>query len=277
MTTVFPSPLFAADDIDEVLGCLRSFDDGALLDSLRVDLDAALRGSDDATRRYLRGYRQLTSCLLSEAGRTRPDLIVDLEGEPTPADAHGHPAVAMLATLHNASAEGPFTTWSTHFDLGDAVALHLTSRVRAMCGVTVLNAPAEPLRLDDYDDLLAQRFVRRVRAHLNHPDDEPPLRRLMRFYKLSKSELGRLFGVSRQAIDGWLTHGVPADREDKLGALLALTDLLERRLKPDRAAGVARRKADAYGGKTMLDMIADERHRELLDLTRASFDWSQAA
>ena len=276
MTTVFSSPLFVADDAHEVLGCLRSFDDGALLDRLSVDLDAALHGSDDATRRYLSGYRQLTRCLLSEAGKTRPDLIVDLEGEPTLADVHGHPARAVLATLHNASADAPFTTWSSHFDLGDAVALHLTSRVRAMCGVAILDAPAEPLRFD-YDDLLAERFVRRVRAHLNDPDDEQPLERLMRFYKLSKSELGRLFGVSRQAIDGWLANGVPPDREDKLGVLLALTDLLERKLKPDRAPGVARRKADAYGGLTMLDMIAADRQRELLDTTRESFDWSQAA
>jgi hypothetical protein len=276
MTTAASSPLFAADDAEQVRLELRSLNGGSLIDSLRVDLDAALRGSDDATRRYLRSYRQLTGCLLDEARKTWPDLIVDLDGDPTPTDAHGRPALVLLAALHNASAEAPFTAWSTRFDLGDAVALDLTSRVRALIGLAVLAPPAEPLRLD-LDDLLAQRFVRRVRSHLNHPDDEPPLQRMMGFFELSKSDLGRLFGVRRQAIDGWLSHGVPAERQEKLGILLALADLLERKLKAGRAAGVARRPAEAYGGLTMLEMIAADRHRELLDSTRAAFDWSEAA
>jgi hypothetical protein len=276
MPTVSASPLFTADDAEQVRDYLRSFDDGILIESLRLELDAALQGSDDATRRYLRAYRQLTGCLLSEARNTCPDLIVDVRGDPTPADGRGRPALARLAALHNASAEAPFTSWRIRFDLGDAVALDLTSRVRAMLGVATLIAPAEPLRLD-IDDLLAQRFVRRVRAYLNHPDDEPPLERLMDFFDLSKSELGRLFGVRRQAVDGWLAHGVPPERQEKLGVMLGLADLMERKLKADRAPGVARRHADAYGGLTMLEMIAADRHRQLLDTTRASFDWAQAA
>jgi hypothetical protein len=107
MPTVSASPLFAADDAEQVRDHLRSFDDGSLIDSLGIDLDAALQGSDDATRRYLRSYRQLTGCLLSEARKTCPDLIVELRGDPTPADAHGRPALARLAALHNASAEAP--------------------------------------------------------------------------------------------------------------------------------------------------------------------------
>jgi hypothetical protein len=276
MPTVSASPLLAADEAERVRDCLRSLDDGSLIDNLRIDLDAALQGSDDATRRYVGSYRRLTASLLSEARKTCPELIVELRGDPTPADAHGRPALARLAALHNAAAEAPFTSWRTRFDLGDAVALDLTSRVRAMLGVTMLIAPAEPLRLD-FDDVLAQRFVRRVRAYLNHPDDEPPLERLMDFFDLSKSELGRLFGVRRQAVDGWLANGVPAERQEKLGVMLALADLMQRKLKADRAPGVARRHADAYGGLTMLEMIAADRHRELLDTTRASFDWSQAA
>ncbi len=99
----------------------------------------------------------------------------------------------------------------------------------------------------------------------------------MGVFRLSKSELGRLFGVTRQAIDGWLAQGVPAEREDKLATLLALADLLERKLKTDRIPGIARRPAEAYGGHTMLELIAADRQRELLELVRRSFDWSQAA
>jgi hypothetical protein len=96
-------------------------------------------------------------------------------------------------------------------------------------------------------------------------------------FQLSKSELARLFGVTRQAVDGWLAHGVPGERQEKLATLLALADLLERKLKGERIPGVARRRADAYGGRSMLELIAEDRHRELLDLTRTSFDWSAAA
>ena len=31
------------------------------------------------------------------------------------------------------------------------------------------------------------------------------------------------------------------------------------------------------GGKTMLELIAADRHRELLELVRESFDWASAA
>ena len=94
---------------------------------------------------------------------------------------------------------------------------------------------------------------------------------------LSKTDLGRLFGVSRQAIDGWHRDGVPARRQAKAATVAAVVDLLSHRLKPERIPGVARRRARAYGGLTMLEMIERDRHEELLDLTRRSFDWAATA
>jgi hypothetical protein len=99
----------------------------------------------------------------------------------------------------------------------------------------------------------------------------------MEAFDLSKSELGRLFGVSRQAIDGWLVKGVPSERQEKLATLLAVTDLLERKLKAGRLPGIARRAAAAYDGQTMLDLMAADRHDELLAKVRESFDWASAA
>jgi hypothetical protein len=116
-----------------------------------------------------------------------------------------------------------------------------------------------------------------VRLHLNHPDEEHPLRRLLDAFELSKTEIGSLFGVRRQAVDHWLERGVPAQRQEKVQTLLAIVDLLERKLKPGRLPGVARRAAEAYGGKTMLELIAADRHGELLELVRQSFDWASAA
>jgi hypothetical protein len=91
---------------------------------------------------------------------------------------------------------------------------------------------------------------------------------------LSKTELGRLFGVSRQAVDGWHRHGVPAARQVKAATAAAIVDLLSHRLKQERLPGIARRPARAYGGLTMLEMIERDRHDELLALTRRSFDWA---
>lgn len=94
---------------------------------------------------------------------------------------------------------------------------------------------------------------------------------------LSKTELGRLFGVSRQAIDGWHRAGLPAARQTKAATVAATVDLLSHRLKRERLPGIARRRARAYGGLTMLEMIERGRHDELHDLTRRSFAWASSA
>ena len=91
---------------------------------------------------------------------------------------------------------------------------------------------------------------------------------------LSKTELARLFGVRRQAIDGWHRHGVPPARQAKAATVAAIVDLLSHQLKDERLPGIARRPAQAYGGLTMLEMIERDRHEELLERTRRSFDWA---
>jgi hypothetical protein len=267
-------PLFEATDAETVRKALHGVGDGAL-GKLRCSLDDALRGSDDAIRAYVCDYRRLADAVLSECRGARPDLIVDAgDGRLGIADANGQAVRAWLGVLDNASVDAPFSPWTARFDLDEAVGLELTNRARALMGCRALTPPGEPVT-PPVDDLAAERFQRRVRAHLN--DAEDPLRRLMRVFALSKSQLGRLFGVSRQAVDGWLDGGVPADRQEKLATLLSLADVLERKLKAERIPGVARRAADAYGGKTMLELIAANRERELLRLVRDSFAWSQAA
>jgi len=91
--------------------------------------------------------------------------------------------------------------------------------------------------------------------------------------ELTETELGRLFGVSRQAVGQWRERGVPSSRMAKVTAVAAICDLLGHQLKPERIPGVARRPADAYGGLTMLELIEDDREDELLTLVRRSFDW----
>jgi hypothetical protein len=95
--------------------------------------------------------------------------------------------------------------------------------------------------------------------------------------ELSETELGRLFGVSRQAVGQWRERGVPSSRMAKVSTVAAICDLLGHRLKPERIPGIARRRADAYGGLSMLEMIERGREDELRTLIRRSFDWSTTA
>jgi DNA-binding XRE family transcriptional regulator len=272
------SPLFARNP-ERVRRALRELDGGELLPALGAKLERALEGSDEATREYVRCYRVLTLRVLEEAHRARPDVVVrTADGHLALIDGKGTPMRAPVEALETASAEAPFGPWTARFPLEEAVALDLTSRVRQLIGLRALDlAPADPGLGEILDDLTARRFLRLVRLYLNHPDEEHPLRRAMDAFELSKTELASLFGVRRQAADQWLERGVPSERQEKVQTLVAICDLLERKLKPGRLAGVARRPADVYGGKTMLELIAADRHRELLELVRDSFDWASAA
>jgi hypothetical protein len=103
------------------------------------------------------------------------------------------------------------------------------------------------------------------------------LDRMAEAFELSNTELARLFAVRRQAVDGWRVRGIPGSRLEKATTVAEIADLLSHRLKPERVPGVARRAADAYNGLTMLEMIARDRHRELLGSVRAAFDWSSGS
>ena len=94
---------------------------------------------------------------------------------------------------------------------------------------------------------------------------------------LSKSDVAHLMGVSRQAVDKWLLAGPPAERAPKIGAIAELADILRYRLLPGLPAEVVRRPAEAYGGRTMVEVIAGDEHEWLLQTTKDSFDFSRVA
>lgn len=103
----------------------------------------------------------------------------------------------------------------------------------------------------------------------------PPLVHVKELFGLNSSELAELFGVTRQAVDQWERSGeLPPGRREKLANLLAVGELLERKLSPGRLPLIARRRADVYGGRTMLEMVTADRDGELRDLTERAFDWS---
>jgi hypothetical protein len=96
-------------------------------------------------------------------------------------------------------------------------------------------------------------------------------------FALSDTELAELFDVRRQAVGQWRERGLPSARQEKAAAIASIADLLSHRLKRERIPGIARRAAGAYGGQTMLEMIRDDRHLELLMEVRHSFDWAATA
>ena len=96
-------------------------------------------------------------------------------------------------------------------------------------------------------------------------------------FELSETELGRLFGVSRQAVGQWRERGLPSNRMAKLATVAAICDLLHHQLKPERVPGIARRPAPAYGGLSMLEMIERDRQDQLQSKVRQSFDWAASA
>lgn len=97
------------------------------------------------------------------------------------------------------------------------------------------------------------------------------LERVMQRWNLSRSELGEMFGVSRQAVSKWIDGGIPADRSPQVADLCAITDLLDHHLKRDRIPAVVRRRASALEGANLVELVGSGRSEDALRLTREMF------
>jgi hypothetical protein len=274
MTTLTVTVLDAADP----KAAVRAIEAAApgLRRRLSASLRDALRGRPAATRRYVAAHRELTERLLAAMHEARPDLVVrDDAGEYCVAHPGGcsRTSIELLRTF---AADAPFSPWVQLKGPGTGVALDLLARARALLpGVEPLALPAGASfpRLDDPDALL--RFTRLVAEA--QQAEQSDLERTRTVFGLSVTELGGLFGVTRQAAGLWLADGPPAARRAKAATVAAIVDVLARRLKPARIPGIARRPAPEYGGNTMLELIAADRHDWLLDLVRRSFDYAATA
>jgi len=274
MQTLVMSVLDAADPkaavaaIDAVAPGLRR--------RLSASLRDALRGRPAAVRRYVRTHRELIERLLAAMHEARPDLVVrDDAGEYCVANPDGC-SRASAELLRGFAADAPFSPWVQVKGLGTGVALDLLARARALLpGVEPLPLPpgAAFPRLDDPDALL--RFTRLVAAEQQAEPSDVEHARVV--FGLSITELGALFGVTRQAASLWLVDGPPAARRAKAATVAAIADILARRLKPARIPGITRRPAEEYDGKTMLELIAADRHEWLLESVRRSFDYAATA
>jgi len=75
----------------------------------------------------------------------------------------------------------------------------------------------------------------------------------------------------------WLLSSPPRDRAAKIGTVASVANILNRRLRPALAPAVARRKAEAFGRRSMLEMIHDDDRDELHSSIKASFDFASVA
>lgn len=119
-------------------------------------------------------------------------------------------------------------------------------------------------------------WIAALTEELDRRQSGQQLERIMRLWDLSRTDLGRLFGVSRQAVSKWIDDGVPADRITQVADLAAITDLLAHYLKRDRIPAVVRRSAPSLGGVSLLDLVGEGRTGEAVALTRRMFTFADA-
>jgi DNA-binding XRE family transcriptional regulator len=254
--------------------------------SLEDSIRRASRGDWLAAREYVTHWRRLADGLLALLHRQRPDLVIEgSDGRLLILDVKGDPVETTLDRLLAVGALAPCSGWVARVGLGRGIALRLLAEVREevpgaiplvpKAGLGAHWAPGDAVRT-------AVRLIERALGEQPEEDGRPAgsaalLKRAMELFELDRTELAKLFGVRRQAVEQWERRGVPAERRAKLATTVAIGELLAQKLRPGLLPGVARRPAPAYQGRTMLEMIEQDRHDELLEDVRGSFDWATTA
>jgi hypothetical protein len=218
--------------------------DRGAVQAILSPLADAISGDEAAARRYARAWRRLVRDLVDES--TAPEATVDV--------------------LDHLALTAPFAP-------GGPVAALVSA-----AGGIIEDVPLSPPRTDPAtlpDPLAYQRFSRVVLLELSGAGTG--LERLMAAWQLSITDVARLFGVARQAVQQWLDDGAPAARQSKLATILRIADLLDRNLLPERVPGIVRTPAPAYGDRSILQAIAADDHDAVHEAVARSFDWASTA
>ena len=179
--------------------------------------------------------------------------------------------VVMYGLLRRSCVEVPWVAPSCD---GRGALTVLVDRLRGFAG----GLPQQCVQARrDIDEHRFAWFLKAMAAAEHEQRSASPLRRAMTTLDLSSSDIAELMGVKRQAVEKWLLAGPPADRIAKIGALAEIADILSYRLRDGTAAVVVRRRADGYGGRSMLEVIADDDHEWLLQSVKDSFDYTRVA
>jgi hypothetical protein len=172
--------------------------------------------------------------------------------------------------------EIPTSPLLTRYGLGTGASVTLLNAVRA----ALPHGPGAFVLPAGYPDLPPGTDLARFRRLCDAASRRmrPPLTYIAEQFGLSRSELGALFGVSRQAVDEWETRGrVPERHAEKVADLVALSELLDRKLKPGRLQLIVRRPSPAFGGRTFMDMVREGKLHEVREQTEAALDWAATA
>jgi len=234
----------------------------------------ALRGEWSAVTVFVRLWLTLVDEILQLACDELPNLVQRVEDHISVCTASGTLSEEPVRYLDRMITDVPFSPLLARFGTGVGVGVVAIDAVRFLLpGCPALRVEVSPGCPDLPEGANTERYRRLADIALR--SIQPPLVRVKDLFGLNTSELAELFGVKRQAVDQWERSGdVPAGRRERLANLLFVGELLERKLSPGRLTLVARRRADVYGGRTMLDLVAQGRDAELRSLTERAFDWS---
>lgn len=262
----------SAEECAKLLG-----DVSGQLDAFREAMPHALRGEWPSVVVAVNRWRGLVDAVLESASDEVPDLVRKVDGHFGILTASHIVSEEPVRYLDHLIADMPFSPLVARFGQDVGAGIVAIDAVRLLLpGFTQLRLGASPgwPGLPEGSD--TNRYRRLVDIALRSM--QPPLTRVRELFDLNTSEIAELFGVKRQAVEQWEQNGdVPAARREKLADLLSVGELLGRKLKPGRLPLAARRRADAYGGLTMLDMVRVDRGAELRELTERAFDWSATA
>lgn len=120
-------------------------------------------------------------------------------------------------------------------------------------------------------------LLRKVIDQLDQELASRPLDRITRLWDVSASQIGKMFGVSRQAATTWLHDGPPAARADQIALLDQSTNLLAQWIKRERIPAVVRRPIDQLGGRSRLEVALAGEFELLRDELNDTFDVSRIA
>lgn len=236
--------------------------DGAAVAEIEASLPQALAGDREQVRIYVAAYDRLLERVLETVEHAHPNFV-----------SYHHAKVVLQGEAMSA----PFSDWVGSLGSGRGTAVAIVAMLRSTLPTAKpLSRPAK-WRLPEWElgEGDAVRFYRAVLTELE--GNEFPLERIRNVLGLNRTETAALFGVRRQALEGWERNGIPAEREAKLATIGAIADLLAVQLKADRVAAVVRRPAPAHGGRSILTAIEAGEEEQVLETLRAGFDWSSGA
>lgn len=261
-----------AESADECVNLLENVVDQ--FDAFREAMPSALRGEWPSIIVLVNRWHRLITAVLESASDEMPTIVRKVDDHFGVLTASGVLSVEPVRYLDHLIADVPFSPILTRFGRDVGVGIVAIDAVRLLLpGVLQLRLDASlgwPDLPKSSDTIRYRRLVDLALRSM-----QPSLVRVRELFDLNTIELADLFGVTRQAVQQWEQNGdIPVTRREKLANLLSVGELLERKLAPGRLPLVARRRADVYGGITMLEMVHTDRDGELRTLTERAFDWS---